>query len=64
MPLFVIPRKMRIRLERIQRDFLSGDLGDRIRIHLAKWPNVCKTKIFGGLGLRRLDCLNQALLGK
>ena len=64
MSLFVIPRKVRIRLERIQRDFLWGDLGDKRKIHLVKWPDVCKAKNFGGLGLRRLNSLNQALLGK
>ena len=64
MSLFVIPRKVRIRLERIQRDFWWGDLGDRRKIHLVKWLDVCKAKIFEGLGLRRLDNLNQALLDK
>ena len=33
MSLFVIPRKVRIILERIQRDFLWGDLGDRSKIY-------------------------------
>ena len=64
MSLFVIPRKVRIRLERIQRDFLWGALGERSKIHLVKWSNVCKAKNFGGLGIRRLHSLNQALLGK
>ena len=64
MSLFVTPRKVRIRLERIQRDFLWGDLGDRSKIHLVKWSDVCKTKSFEGLGIRRLPSLNQALLGK
>ena len=64
MSLFVIPRKVRIKLERIQKDFLWGDLGDKSKIHLVKWSNVCKAKIFGGLGIRRLQCLNQAFLGK
>ncbi|KAJ9690971.1 hypothetical protein PVL29_013233 [Vitis rotundifolia] len=63
MPLFDIPRKVRIRLQRIQRDFLWGDLGDRSKIHLVKWSDVCKAKNFGGLGIRRLHSLNQALLG-
>ena len=61
MSLFVIPRKVRIRLERIQRDFWWGDLGDRRKIHLVKWLDVCKAKIFEGLGLRRLDNLKSSL---
>ncbi|RVX19512.1 hypothetical protein CK203_004994 [Vitis vinifera] len=34
MSLFVIPKKVRLRLERIQREFLWGDLEERRKIHL------------------------------
>ncbi|RVW22135.1 hypothetical protein CK203_111318 [Vitis vinifera] len=54
---------MRIRLENSRRLFL-GRFGRWRKIHLVKWPAVCKAKDFGGLRLRRLDSLNQALLGK
>ena len=64
MSLFVIPKKVRIRLEIIQKDFLWGGLGDRSKIHLVNWSDVCKAKNFGGLGIRRLHNLNQALLDK
>lgn len=64
MSLFIIPRKVKIRLERNQTNFLWGDLGDRRKIHLVKWSDVCKAKNCKGLGLRRLNSLNQALLGK
>ena len=64
MSLFVIPKKVRIRLEIIQKDFLWGGLGDRSKIHLVNWSDVCKAKNFGGLGIRRLHNLNQALLEK
>ncbi|RVW27828.1 Transposon TX1 uncharacterized 149 kDa protein [Vitis vinifera] len=64
MSLFVIPRKVRIRLEKIQREFLWGDVEGRRRIHLVRWTAICKDKKYGGLGLRHLKEFNHALLGK
>ena len=64
MSLFVIPRKVRIGLERVQREFLRGDMEERRKIHLVSWLAICKDKKYGGLGLRHLEGLNQALLGK
>ena len=64
MLLFVIPKKMSVRLERIQREFLWGDLEERRKIHLVSWSVICKDKKHGGLGLRHLEVFNQALLGK
>ncbi|RVW82606.1 putative ribonuclease H protein [Vitis vinifera] len=52
--LFVIPRKVRLRLEKIQREFLWGDLEERRKIHLVRWTVICKDKRHGGLGLRHL----------
>ena len=63
MLLFVIQRKVRIGLEIIQREFLWGDMEERRKIHLASWSVICKDKKHGGLGLRHLEGLNQALLG-
>ncbi|RVX00216.1 Transposon TX1 uncharacterized 149 kDa protein [Vitis vinifera] len=34
------------------------------KAHLVKWEVVCANKEKGGLGLRKLACLNKALLGK
>ena len=64
MSLIVIPKKVRIKLERIQREFLRGDLEERRKIHLVGWSVICKDKKHGGLGLRHLERFNQALLGK
>ena len=64
MSLFVIPKNVRTRLERIQRNFLWGDTEERRKFHLVNWAEVCKDKKHGGLGLRHLEGLNQALLGK
>ena len=55
---------MRIKLERIQRECLWGDLEERRKIHLVSWSVICKDKKHGGLGLRHLEGFNQAFLGK
>ena len=64
MSLFVIPRKVCARLEKIQRDFLWG--GDTLekKSHLVNWSAVCADMRQGGLGIRSLVALNKALLGK
>nr|CAN71342.1 hypothetical protein VITISV_002439 [Vitis vinifera] len=64
MSLFVIRRKVRLRLEKIQREFLWGDMDERKKIHLVRWAVICKDKRHGGLGLRHLKDFNNALLGK
>ena len=64
MSLFAILKKVWIKLERIQRNFLWGDTRKRRKIHLVNWPNVCADKKHGGLGLRGLVALKEALLGK
>ena len=55
---------MRLRLEKIQREFLWGDMEERRKIHLVRWAAICKDKRYGGLGLRHMKDFNKALLGK
>lgn len=64
MSLCGLPRKVRIKLEKIQRNLLWGDFGERTKMHLLSWSKVCKDKKFGGLGFKSLEVFNQALLGK
>ena len=64
MSLFVIPTKVVTRLERIQKNFLWGEMEERRKFHSVNWAKICKDKKHGGLGLRHLEGLNQALLGK
>ena len=62
--LFVIPKRVTIRLEKIQRDFLWGG-GDLVKKpHLVKWSIVCMEKQKWDLGFRSLSLFNKALLGK
>ena len=64
MLLSVIPKKVITKLERIQMNFLWGKMEERRKFHLVNWAEICKDKKHGGLGLRHLEGLNQALLGK
>ncbi|RVW15967.1 mRNA-capping enzyme [Vitis vinifera] len=57
-------RVVRLRPEKIQRDFLWGVGALEKRPHLVKWTVVCSHKKKGGLGIRNLSILNRALLCK
>ena len=62
--LFQIPRIMRLRLEKIQRDFLWEDGTLDSKSHLVKWDTVCSDRRRRGLGVRHLHSLNKAFLCK
>jgi hypothetical protein len=64
MSLFKIPISIANRIEKLQRDFLWGGLGDEFKYHLVKWSKVCSPISEGGLGIRKLVDFNRALLGK
>ena len=64
MSLVVIPRRVAARLEKIQRDFLWGGGALEQKPHLVRWAIVRLDKQEGGLGIRDLTILNEALLGK
>ena len=56
MSLFQMPRLVNLRLEKIQKDFLWGNL--------VNWATVCLDKSKGGLGVKHLPLLNMALFCK
>ena len=64
MSMLSMPRKVRLRLERIQRDFLWGGGALERKPHLVRWDLVCLEKCNGGLGVKSLSILNKALLCK
>ena len=62
--LFRMPTIVWARLEKIQRDFLWGGGNLESKLHLVNWNTVCQEKSRGGLGVRGLSLMNQALLCK
>ena len=64
MSLFKILVNVANRIEKLQRDFLWGGVGDEFKYHMVKWSKVCSMISAGGLGLRKLVDFNRALLGK
>ena len=64
MSLFCMPRQVRLRLEKVQRDFLWGDGALVQKPHLVRWNTVCLEKRKGGLGVRNPSLINIALLCK
>ena len=61
---FLLPRKVRMRLEKIQRDFRWGGGALDQRPHLVRWNLVCLERKKGGLGVRNLALMSKTLLGK
>jgi hypothetical protein len=62
--LFTIPVSVTHRIEKLQRNFLWGGLGDAVKYHLVSWDKVCSPLTYGGLGVKNLILFNKALLGK
>ena len=51
-------------IEKLQWDFLWHGRNEEKKFHLVDWSSVCRLKVEGGLGIRPLRQMNQALLGK
>ena len=64
MSIFQMPRGFRLRLEKIQRDFLWRVGALDYRPHLVRWVTVYLDKRKWGLGVKSLSTLNKALLCK
>lgn len=62
--LFPIFASVAYRIEKLQRDFLWGGMGEEFKFHLVKWDTVCRPISNGGLGIRNVRIFNHVLLGK
>ncbi|CAL8158092.1 unnamed protein product [Prunus armeniaca] len=52
------------RLDQLNRNFLWGHTADKATIHLVNWETFCKPKVVGGLRIKKMAWMNQALLAK
>lgn len=55
--LFHIPKSVAYNIEKLQRDFLWGDIGEEFKFHLVNWRQVCDPIQRGGLGVRNWQSL-------
>jgi hypothetical protein len=50
------------RIEKIQRDFLWGGVGDEFKFHLVNWSNVCMTTEVGGFRGMEFDTVQSSVV--
>lgn len=61
MSLFDMPKYVELKLERIMRNFLWNDNKGHRKLHLVKWDVIRRRKRNGGLGVKKLRVMNNAL---
>ncbi|XP_061347266.1 uncharacterized protein LOC133292825 [Gastrolobium bilobum] len=59
-----IPLSVCNEIEKLQRSFIWGDKEGRKANHLINWSTITSPKEVGGLGLKRLEFMNDAMLAK
>ncbi|XP_074288270.1 uncharacterized protein LOC141613436 [Silene latifolia] len=62
--LFVLPKGILAKVEATCRNFLWDNCADYHRVPLVAWDTVCRPKAEGGLGIKNLEMMNKALIGK
>ncbi|KAK4282627.1 hypothetical protein QN277_013982 [Acacia crassicarpa] len=61
---YKLPASVCQNMERMQRDFIWGDTENRRKHHAISWEIVTSPKADGGLGLKRLEIMNDSFLAK
>ncbi|XP_026416677.1 uncharacterized protein LOC113312133 [Papaver somniferum] len=64
MSLFEIPSSVCKKLEKVMRNLLWNEKDGRKKMHYAKWTALTRKKKYGGLQIKNLKKMNQALLCK
>lgn len=64
MSIYLLPKTVVYRLDKIRRTFLWQGGGTKKKYHLITWPKICKNKKKGGLGIKDIRKMNLSLLCK
>lgn len=59
-----LPKQTVAQLDKLNRDFLWGDMDGKKSTHPVAWRTVCRPKGQGGLGLRMMSEINTVLMAK
>lgn len=60
----LLPRLVIQKLDKAVRDFIWGEGGEKRKLHLLSWEQICRPRSKGGLGLNNLASRNEALVMK
>ncbi|KAL6125131.1 hypothetical protein ACLB2K_073191 [Fragaria x ananassa] len=52
------------KLDKLNRDFIWGDVENKKMVHLVNWDTICQPKYLGGLGIKKTTDMNQDMLSK
>ncbi|XP_019158935.1 PREDICTED: uncharacterized protein LOC109155745 [Ipomoea nil] len=64
MSIYLLPTTLCASLERLMNRYWWGQSGNDGSIHWLAWDRMCKPKKYGGMGFKRLQEFNLALLAK
>ncbi|XP_075638407.1 uncharacterized protein LOC142610480 [Castanea sativa] len=64
MSVHLLPKETCNRIDKLMRDFWWGDNIERRKIHTVAWEKNCQTRSNGGLGIRKTEIFNKALVAK
>ena len=64
MSIHLLPKDTCNRIDKIVRDFWWGDNIEKKGIHTIAWEKICQTRCNGGLGIRKIETFNKALVAK
>ncbi|XP_050386378.1 uncharacterized protein LOC126802738 [Argentina anserina] len=59
-----LPISLCEKIDKLNRDFIWGDIENKRRVHLMNWDTICRPKQLGGLGIKKTAEMNQAILAK